>query len=243
MSKNYELLSRVAGRGQVLLEQNNAASLNPRRMGSCFPTNAEIVRLASSIYFSPRPVPAALAVIGVHKGCGATWISARLAQNLAARTTRSVCILDCNGEDPAVQRYPGNVEQYAPWEEGPLYSEDPRQIAQLILGDNLWLVGWRSASIGKRQSMLSEECRTMINVLRRKFDYVIADGAPITQDESIGSLGPQLDGAILVVEACVTRRSAVLKARETLDAACTPLLGTILNKKTSPLPPFISAWL
>ena len=70
----------------------------------------------------------------------------------------------------------------------------------------------------------------MIETLRKYFDYIIVDTAPIGVVIDAAIIAQKCDASILVTEASVTKRREVQKAKEQLEQTGTPFLGVILNK-------------
>ena len=68
----------------------------------------------------------------------------------------------------------------------------------------------------------------LLQELRRRFDVVIVDAAPILPTADALTLGPELDGALLVVRAGRTPREVVRLAIDALPDV--PLLGCVLHR-------------
>ena len=60
-------------------------------------------------------------------------------------------------------------------------------------------------------------------------DLVVVDMPPILSVSDTLTLAPLADGVILVADAGLTKRGAVLQAREQLDQMGVQLLGSVLN--------------
>ena len=70
----------------------------------------------------------------------------------------------------------------------------------------------------------------MIETLRKYFDYIIVDTAPIGVVIDAAIIVQKCDASILVVETGVAKRRDVQKAKSQLEHTGTPFLGVILNK-------------
>ena len=70
----------------------------------------------------------------------------------------------------------------------------------------------------------------MIDTLRKYFDYVIVDTAPIGMVIDAAIITQKCDASILVTAAGETKRRDVIKAKEQLEQTGTPFLGVIINK-------------
>jgi Mrp family chromosome partitioning ATPase len=72
--------------------------------------------------------------------------------------------------------------------------------------------------------------------LRLEFDYTILHGPPAALCSDATLLGYLSDGVVLVLEANSTRRAAAQRAVQMLQAANAKLLGSVLSKRTFPIP-------
>lgn len=76
----------------------------------------------------------------------------------------------------------------------------------------------------------------LIGVLRREFDVILIDGAPIEMYADSAYLAPRTDGVILIVQAETTPlASPVISLRE-LERVGAQILGAVLNKTQSFIP-------
>ena len=69
----------------------------------------------------------------------------------------------------------------------------------------------------------------MIETLRKYFDYIIVDTAPIGIVIDAAIIVQKCDASILVTEASATKRREVQKAKDQLEQTGTPFSGVILN--------------
>ena len=70
----------------------------------------------------------------------------------------------------------------------------------------------------------------MLEWLKRSYDYVILDTAPVNAVIDGVIVAKQCDGTILVVENGVTDRKQLIKAKTQLDYTGVKVLGVVLNK-------------
>ena len=96
--------------------------------------------------------------------------------------------------------------------------------------ENLFVVQAGSISPNPTALLQSENFSTMIDTLRKYFDYIIVDTAPIGVVIDAAIIAQKCDASILVTEASVTKRREVQKAKTQLEQTGTPFLGVILNK-------------
>ena len=96
--------------------------------------------------------------------------------------------------------------------------------------ENLFVIQAGPVSPNPTALLQSENFHTMIDTLRKYFDYVIVDTAPIGMVIDAAIIAQQCDASILVTAAGETKRRDVLKAKEQLEQTGVPFLGVVLNK-------------
>ena len=96
--------------------------------------------------------------------------------------------------------------------------------------DNLFVIQAGPISPNPTALLQSENFDTMIDTLRKYFDYVIVDTAPIGMVIDAAIIAQKCDASILVTAAGETKRRDVLKAKEQLEQTGVPFLGVVLNK-------------
>ena len=96
--------------------------------------------------------------------------------------------------------------------------------------DNLFVIQAGPISPNPTALLQSENFHTMIDTLRKYFDYVIVDTAPIGMVIDAAIITQKCDASILVTAAGETKRRDVLKAKEQLEQTGTSFLGVVLNK-------------
>ena len=96
--------------------------------------------------------------------------------------------------------------------------------------ENLFVIQSGPISPNPTALLQSENFHTMIDTLRKYFDYVIVDTPPIGVVIDAAIITQKCDASILVTAAGETKRRDVLKAKEQLEQTGTPFLGVVLNK-------------
>ena len=96
--------------------------------------------------------------------------------------------------------------------------------------ENLFVVQAGSISPNPTALLQSENFSTMIDTLRKYFDYIIVDTAPIGVVIDAAIIVQKCDASILVTEAGGTKRRDIQKAKVQLEQTGVPFLGAILNK-------------
>ena len=82
--------------------------------------------------------------------------------------------------------------------------------------------------------------RETLHSLRRHFGYVLVDCPALQSSAATLSMAKMIDGVILVVAAGQTRRDQIEQARKLLESSACEVIGLVLNKRTYPIPGFIS---
>ncbi len=96
--------------------------------------------------------------------------------------------------------------------------------------ENLFVIQSGAVSPNPTALLQSENFGVMIETLRKYFDYIIVDTAPIGVVIDAAIIVQKCDASILVVEAGVAKRRDVQKAKSQLEHTGKPFLGVILNK-------------
>jgi hypothetical protein len=99
---------------------------------------------------------------------------------------------------------------------------------------------WRVPGFGLREC--GEESGTgrywisRLAELRKEFEYAVIEGPAAGISSEAALLGQLTDGIILVLGAHNTRRATARKIKETLEAAQSRILGTVLRERRFPVP-------
>lgn len=96
--------------------------------------------------------------------------------------------------------------------------------------ENLFVVQSGSVSPNPAALLQSKNFNDMIETLRKYFDYIIVDTAPIGIVIDAAIIVQKCDASILVAEAGVAKRRDVQKAKSQLEHTGKPFLGVVLNK-------------
>ena len=96
--------------------------------------------------------------------------------------------------------------------------------------ENLFVVQAGSISPNPTALLQSENFSTMIDTLRKYFDYIIVDTAPIGIVIDAAIITQKCDASILVTATGEANKRDVQKAKQQLDQTGKPFLGVVLNK-------------
>jgi capsular exopolysaccharide synthesis family protein len=248
MSKNFELMQQAeTGLGISVTGERNlySAPLNGKTNGNGKSTRfnlndatsrEEAFRLVQNIFLlrseqSPRVVVFA----GVDSGNGCSWVCAHAAEALASQNLGSVCLVDANLRSPALPEMFG-VSNHFGLTEALSKSGPIRDFTKVIRSDNLSLLSCGALGAESPSLLNSETMKVRVSELRKEFDYVLIDSAPLSTYSDAVVAGQLADGLVLVLEANSTRRESAAKVAESLGAAQVKILGAVLNKRTFPIP-------
>jgi Mrp family chromosome partitioning ATPase len=184
--------------------------------------------LIYSVFQRPREseddAGAVVALTSCNPDEGVTHITRGLARELAACESASVARIDARFlrrlHEPTIETLQQSL------------SRSPSNISEIGLADTALV----SPKGGTKWDASWQYRRDCIDLLRREFDYALVDCSSLKESGDLLSLAPFVDGVVLVVEANRTRRSQILHAERTIQAARGTLLGHILNKRTYPVP-------
>jgi capsular exopolysaccharide synthesis family protein len=76
----------------------------------------------------------------------------------------------------------------------------------------------------------SESMKTIIQKLKKRFDFIIIDSPPIMVVSDAVVISRILDGVLIVIESKRTRKDAIYKSKEVIENVGGKVLGVVLNK-------------
>jgi capsular exopolysaccharide synthesis family protein len=95
---------------------------------------------------------------------------------------------------------------------------------------NLFLINAGPVPPNPVELLGSERMGSLIDEMRKRFDYVLFDSPPVLPVSDAVVLGPRIDAAILVVWGGKTTREALKRAKEKLAMHRIKCAGAIINK-------------
>ncbi|HEV0575308.1 TPA: tyrosine-protein kinase [Streptococcus pneumoniae] len=96
--------------------------------------------------------------------------------------------------------------------------------------ENLFVIQAGSVSPNPIALLQSKNFSTMLGTLRKYFDYIVVDTAPIGIVIDAAIIMQKCDASILVTKAGETKRRELQKAKEQLEQTGKSCLGVVLNK-------------
>lgn len=95
--------------------------------------------------------------------------------------------------------------------------------------DNLYFLTSGKIPPNPSEMLASSAMSNLIEELKKRYDFVVLDTAPLKAVTDAQILSTKVDGTILVVRAAVTKRDAVIEAKNLLDKVGANILGTVLH--------------
>lgn len=203
-------------------------------------SESEIGQLWGSIFFSADIAPPkSIIVTGARRRDGATQIAISLALvGAAASNERRVALVDCNLRNPAIADVLGIASQPGLTDvlDGRVPLEDAMHALALPNGNHLYVLPSGPLSEQPLGLLESRQAQAVIARIQERFDHAIFDVATPNKHPDAHVLGPQTDGALLVVRAGDTPRETIAEAKKRLDLAGVRSLGIVLNQRNDPIP-------
>jgi capsular exopolysaccharide synthesis family protein len=184
----------------------------------------------------PRQGSRVLLLSSSSAGEGTTEVTIGLGLTLAVAMGRKTAVIDCNVHHPEMHLKFGTQEM---------------GLGEYLMGEialdkalaNTVVPNMHIMPVGKHMASLvgfgKEELETFINELRKKFDYVLMDAAPVGTYPDCAVLCDKVDAVILVVKHGGTRREVVTRTKDIVVRAGGKILGVVLNRRRYPIPDFL----
>jgi len=177
-------------------------------------------------------------IVSCRAGTGSTTTASLLARTLAEGKNFRVLIIDGNFRTSSLNRafkvknnggFTEIISAGAPFEAH--IQPTDRQ--------NLFVLTTGQISLLPSEIFEGEAIDLLLAELRKKFDFIIFDAAPVIEFPDSYALAPKVDGIIMVVEAEKTSIEDAQRAKRNLEQAGGRLLGVVLNRKRNYLPGFL----
>ncbi len=172
-----------------------------------------------------------IAFSSVERGGMRPWLSARIGKILAQQVSESVCVVEVDRGAKLLREL---VAPNSP-ETGELATPFGNDLTVRV-ERNLWLCPASRFLREDDWTPQADVVRNRLSRLRREFGYLVIHAPAFGVGEEAALMGQLSEGLVLVLEASITRRVAAIRARNILETMGIPLLGTILDQRTFPVP-------
>ncbi len=170
-----------------------------------------------------------LLVASIAPSGGASTIASNLANGMALNDMR-VLLVDANFYRPSLNKTYKNIPQTG-------FSDilvNPADLDASIVPcadmPRLHLLGaGNKPTIGATELLESKTFRDILEQLKKRYDIIIFDGAPLSLVGDSISLASKVDGVVAIVRAGVVSRGTVGRVRDQLRQVRANLLGVVLN--------------
>ncbi len=238
MSKIYEALQNVHRQKKSVEEPPHGpvpfAPMEPAGFG----LEAEMLSLYKVVVtFLPEVQSRIIQFIGAREGEGTSTIIREFARVSSDLIGHSVLLLDADQHQPSQTHFFDVPKNYG-WLDA-LRSDGNITDACHRVGQSKLFVSTSSNSAASTPEIFNDKFDCMCQNLRKNFEVVLIDSAPLTVSPDGLAIASKVDGVILVVEAEKTRWQAVRAARNSISSVGGNILGVVLNKRRYYIPQFI----
>jgi protein-tyrosine kinase len=238
MSRNFDILLREIPRAAPTVAPNAGETGTSAPRNPVGVIDDEIAKLARQMFLlhdDDKPAATAVTFCGVSRGDGSSWVCARASAALSEQFAGRVCVVDANFRSPSLHEH-FRLENVPGLAEAMKSSAPVEEFAQQTWSSHLWFLS--SGTVGRDPSSALNPGRLqeLLSELRAEFDYVLVDAPALSSCGDGALLGQLTDGVVLVIGCNSTRRETARAAKENLEATGVSILGTVLNKRTFPIP-------
>jgi capsular exopolysaccharide synthesis family protein len=195
--------------------------------------------LGSDIYIALPNMPSRVVMLASpDQGAGVSTISKEFVSTLALNGEIKTLLIDANLRKPVqheafgVQRTPGISDHV---------------LANAPLADclrecgvpNLTVLPAGRPAVAPPRILADPRIDEMLNELRRQFELIVIDSAPLIPFAEGAQLSRKADGVVLVIRSASTKQASARRALSLLDDAGAVVLGSALNGRRYYIPRFI----
>jgi capsular exopolysaccharide synthesis family protein len=229
------LLSSEGRKSLQLLKVNGRPSPRPELLLDAdqrSPLAESYRQLRTSVLLSsPGRAPQTLLVTSCMAAEGKTTIAVNLAASLA-QTGARVLIIDADMRRPRIHSVFGveNRRGLCTILASGLSEAETLACVQKEATSGVYVLPSGPVPPNPAELIGSEQMRSLLTLLKAKFDHIIIDSPPITSFTDGVLAAAVSDGVILVIHANQYSRKIVLRSRQRLEEVGAKLLGVVLNR-------------
>lgn len=193
-----------------------------------FQTNEAIKMLRANIQFSGYGMKA-IAMTSCHANEGKSFVSFELAKSLAELGERTL-YLDCDIRNSLAQARLGVTEKLPGLSD---FLVGKAQIGDILCKTDvphLHMIFAGSLSPNPAELLSEDLFERLCDALKKNYDYIIMDTAPLGLVIDAAIIAKQCDGTIMVIKAGDTDRKQAQQVKARLEAANVRILGVVLNE-------------
>ena len=158
-----------------------------------------------------------------------------LATSLAVRDGKKTCLIDANFKSPKTSRLFGLLGRPGLSD----YCTGRSELGEVLCrteSPDLFLMGLGTDVFNPSLVLSHERARGLAQELSQRFDYVLFDCGSVLGNAETSMLAPTVDGAVLIVRANRTKREVLAKAEKLVRFSGGSVIGTVLNRRSFPIP-------
>jgi protein-tyrosine kinase len=175
---------------------------------------------------------------GASHGGGATTTAVNFAKTLVKNAEVKVLLIDANLRTPQLHNL-FNITSGRGLSDI-LMDNDKKAFEVLKFGPSyLFILAGGGDYRGAVSLFESKRFDEFLIEMRKSFDYVILDGAPLPNSAETRVLCDKVDGVVMVIESGKLRRQVAMRAKQELEDAGARILGVVLNKRKYHIPDWI----
>ena len=193
-----------------------------------FQTNEAIKMLRANKQFSGYGMKA-IAMTSCHANEGKSFVSFELAKSLAELGERTL-YLDCDIRNSVAQARLGVTEKLPGLSD---FLVGKAQIGDILCKTDvphLHMIFAGSLSPNPAELLSEDLFERLCDALKKNYDYIIMDTAPLGLVIDAAIIAKQCDGTIMVIKAGDTDRKQAQQVKARLEAANVRILGVVLNE-------------
>lgn len=193
-----------------------------------FQTNEAIKMLRANIQFSGYGMKA-IAMTSCNANEGKSFVSFELAKSLAELGERTL-YLDCDIRNSVAQARLGVTEKLPGLSD---FLVGKAQIGDILCKTDvphLHMIFAGSLSPNPAELLSEDLFERLCDALKKNYDYIIMDTAPLGLVIDAAIIAKQCDGTIMVIKAGDTNRKQAQQVKARLEAANVRILGVVLNE-------------
>jgi capsular exopolysaccharide synthesis family protein len=195
--------------------------------------------LGSEVYLALPEVASRLVMLASpDQGAGVSTVARDFASTLAMNGEVRTLLIDANLRKPVlhevfnVQRTPGISDH--------ILADAPLADCLRECGvPNLKVLPAGRPAVAPPRILADPRIDGMLSELRRQFELIVIDSAPLIPFAEGVQLSRKTDGVVLVIRSAATKQAAAQRALALLDDAGANVLGSVLNGRRLYIPSFI----
>ncbi|OOM80080.1 CpsD/CapB family tyrosine-protein kinase [Clostridium sp. BL-8] len=167
-----------------------------------------------------------IAVTSAEMAEGKSTVAGNIALTFA-QSDKKVILVDCDLRKPSVHKNfkASNLVGISEILIGKVSIEEAVQKRN----DNLYFLTSGKIPPNPSEMLASSAMSNLIEELKKRYDLVVLDTAPIKAVTDAQILSTKVEGTILVVRAAVTKRDSVIEAKNLLDKVGANIIGAVLH--------------